>query len=711
MSRKQISKKGPTEKVRKFFLTRPGKGYRFAAIAKKLKFKQNKTLLNDILQELVNEKFISYHSGIYRLGKPEAPKPELRSKIQGTVDKARSGARYVIVPDRSSDIYVHQKNAMNAQNGDFVEVEITRIRKNKNDEGIITKILEHGITQMVARIVTTKNKITAVPIQNNDYSEIEIDRKSLGKAKEGDVVLLKILSYPKKAHQVPIAEVLEVLNNMENHAITDFGILVEYGFDPMFPKHIDGELNEIVKMGVHGNMGERRDFREVLTCTIDPVDAKDFDDALSIETLEDGVIEVGIHIADVTHYLQPDTELDKLAAQRSTSVYLVGRTSPMLPEELSNDLCSLVEGEDRLTFSVVVRFDKDYNLIHTWMGKTIIHSDKRFAYEDAQEIIEGADSDWKEPIQTLNAIAYKLRQKKNDMGAINFDSDEFKFKLDEQKNPTEIYIKERKDAHVMIEDFMLLANRLVASVMGKKHQQRPFVYRIHDAPDISKLRDLSLVAKMLGFSFKIDNEDMIRKSFNLLHDEAQKDERLDILESMGIRSMAKAIYDVENIGHFGLAFPYYTHFTSPIRRYADVLVHRCLQAMLTKAKSPYALDRLSSSCAYISRRERMAMDAERKSIKLKQMEYIKRFEGQEMLGQITNFMERGMFIRLLDNGITGLLSFDNFDEPFDLHPTNTFAIGRKSRTKYMIGDKLDVFIKEVDLDNLLLDLGLAEENA
>ena len=704
------------KKVKKLFRQNPKKELTIKAISKRTNFKGPSSMMYKILKQLTVDGVIyEVKRGKYSADRSgtrmRASRASGRIKIvSGRMDKTRSGAGYVIVDGMVHDVHIPAKQMRGAQSNDIVEVEITRFRRNGKPEGKIRNIVERAIEDVVAVLYSVSNRGYAIPMREIGIKEIAISLDDLNEAEEGDTVLLKIKHWPEKANRSPLGIVTEVLSDYEDHDVAELSILTKYGFNYIFPPTISNELNRIEQQGVEWNPEQREDYRDVMTYTIDPEDAKDFDDALSFDEYENGDVEIGIHIADVTHYLQANSTLDKEARKRATSVYLVGRVCPMLPETLSNDLCSLVQGQDRLTFGVRFRVNPENKIVGQWIGKTIIHSDKRFTYEEAQAILDGRRSKFKKSLLRIKAFADAQRKERIELGAINFDSEEIRFLLDEKKYPTDIYIKERRAAHLLVEDMMLLANKTIAKYIDKTSGGKiALPYRVHDEPDLEKISDLAIVAKMLGFDFNIASTQKIRESFNRLHEAAQKNEAFKILEQLGIRSMAKAIYTTENIGHFGLAFSHYAHFTSPIRRYADVLVHRILDAHLNKKTVYGEHKQLESICAHISRRERMAMDAERESIKLKQAEYIAQFEGEEFNGKISGIIDRGLFVRM-ENGIgEGMVPFHLFDEAFDLHRSGFSARGTLSGDIYAMGDKVRVRVSSVDIDERKIELEMVGE--
>ncbi len=486
-------------------------------------------------------------------------------------------------------------------------------------------------------------------------------------------------------------------------------ILAEYGFPLSFPKEVEHEANEIPEIISEAEIAKRRDFRDVLTFTIDPFDAKDFDDALSVRYLDNGNYEIGVHIADVSHYIIPDSALDKEAYERATSVYLVDRVIPMLPERLSNGVCSLRPNEDKLCFSAVFELDEEAHIIEQWFGKTIIHSNKRFAYEDVQTIIENQEGDYLKEINLLNKLAYILRARKFKNGAISFETTEVKFKLDDAGKPIGVYVKERKDAHKLIEDFMLLANRKVAEYVAKlgtgKHKYT-FVYREHDSPKTETLQNFAQFAARFGYKINTKSDKEIAKSLNYLMDDVEGKKEQNVLTQLAIRSMAKAIYTTKKTSHYGLAFDYYTHFTSPIRRYPDVMVHRLLQHYLQHGQSVNA-EHYEVLCLHCSQMEKKAADAERASVKYKQAEYLKEQVGNIFTGIISGVTEWGMYVEIIENKCEGMIRLrDISDDFYTLDEKNYAIIGQRKKKTYQLGDEVKIKVKNVDLTKKQIDFTL-----
>ncbi len=629
--------------------------------------------------------------------------------MTGKVDMTRTGAAYILVEGHDDDIYVPSQRTGNAMEGDIVEVNVFKVRHGRRPEGEIVKVLERAADYFIGVVHISKKFAIVVPDKQPDM-EIYIDHDNLKGAEKGEKVVVRITKWPTKRGHHPIGEVTSVLGVAGSSDIEMKAILINNGFELDFPEEVERESEAISDIMSEREIDKRRDMRGITTITIDPDTAKDFDDALSIQQLDNGQWEVGVHIADVTHYVKPDSPLDKEAYKRSTSVYLVDRVLPMLPEKLSNGVCSLRPHEDKFTFSAVFFFDEKFKLVDRWFGKTVTHSDRRFAYEEAQEILESGKGDFAKELKTLNTIAKKLRKQKFKKGAIAFEAEEVKFKLDDEGNPIDVYVKERKDAHMLIEDFMLLANKEVAAYIAKKAkgQEIPFVYRIHDEPNPDRVADFAKFAKELGVKIETTNPKVLANSFNNLAKLARKDEGLRILEPIAIRTMAKAVYSTENIGHYGLAFDYYSHFTSPIRRYSDVLTHRLLEKNL---KKDFRTDKedLEEKCRHVSAMERKAMTAERESIKYKQVEFIEKHVGEVFEGRINGMIDRGFFIELKRSKVEGMVSFHTMNESFEIEDSRLKATGKRSGVVYKMGQTVTVRIMSADLEKRQIEMEMVED--
>jgi ribonuclease R len=637
-------------------------------------------------------------------GKTSVPQ---RGILEGKVDMTKSGAAYIVCEGQEDDIFVHGSKLNGALNGDTVRVQVMPTGgRRRRAEGEVVQVLTRSTDQFIG-VLSKKAKYAVVFPDNESVPEILVELDDIKEANEGDKVVVRITKWLSRANKRLVGVVTAVLGKPGTSDIEMKSILISSGFNIEFPEDVLAEAEKI-KDNVASEVSKRRDFRGITTFTIDPHDAKDFDDALSYQILENGNTEIGVHIADVAHYILPDTALDKEAYLRSTSVYLVDRVCPMLPERLSNELCSLRPNEDKLTFSAVFEFNETNKIVNKWFGRTIIHSNRRYAYEEAQEILERGEGDYADELMKMNQIAHHLRKLRFKDGAINFETEEVKFRLDEQGVPIEVYVKERKDANLLIEDFMLLANRSVAEYMAKKDAvEVPYVYRIHDLPNMDKLQDFALFARELGIKMNLDTPEHVAKSLNELVKKAEKDETLKLLMPIAIRTMAKAVYSTDNIGHYGLAFEYYSHFTSPIRRYSDVLAHRILFENLKKT-TRFDKESLELRCKHISAQERKAADAERQSIKYKQVEYMKNHIGETFDGVISGMIERGVFIEVKGIMAEGMVGFDKMFESFEVESNRLRARGTRTGKILKMGDAVRVKILSADLEKRQIEMVLVD---
>lgn len=705
---RQLSAAELQRSLLQLFKENPKKQFNPKQLSNKLNLANSKDALTHALGKLVEAGHLT-PLGDFKYKLKQAPALFLRKKtLTGTVDMTRSGSAYIQVEGHENDIYVAAKNLGSALHGDLVELSVWTPRGRNKPEGEVIKVLERASEIFVGTIHLRGKTAFVTPSNFQVPMDIQVDYADTKEAEDGDRVIVRIKQWHKHANQRPKGIVTSVLG-AEGSDLEMKVILINKGFSLDFEEDVIAESEAIPAAISDAEIQRRRDFRDVLTFTIDPEDAKDFDDALSYKVLENGHIEVGVHIADVTHYVKPNTVLDKEAYKRSTSVYLVDRVLPMLPERLSNDLCSLRPNEDKLTFSAVFEFDKNDKVVNRWFGKTIIHSDRRFSYEQAQQGLETGEGDFAEQLRSLNRIAHKLRKERFKNGAINFETEEVRFKLDPNGVPVEVYVKERKDAHMLIEDFMLLANKEVAIFINKKAENQaeiPFVYRTHDYPNEEKVKELALFAKEMGVQLRVNTPKEIAAAFNKLAEEAEKNEALKLLMPLAIRTMAKAEYSTENIGHYGLAFDFYSHFTSPIRRYSDVLAHRILFQNLGEQTVRYDKGRLQEQCRHISAMERKAMEAERESIKYKQVEFMQKHVGEVFDGLVSGIIERGIFIELLESKCEGMVGFDTLDEPFDVGEGRLRAKGLRSGRLIKMGDPVKVRILETNLQRRQIEMEL-----
>ncbi len=697
-----------------FFQSHQGKSYTPRQLIKKLKISNDKPSVLKALALLAkSHPSLSQSEGRYFFGTLTQPTGAARSDgsasgvFTGTVDLKRSGSAYIICEGLTQDIFVAAANLDTALHGDTVRVQVISRRGGKFT-GRVIEVTKRATEQFIGVFHEFKNYGIVVPDSYRVPFDIVVMPDKAGKAIHGDVVLVKVIKWSGKVNKAPRGEVLLVLGEPGSSNIAMQSILVQNGFNLLFPPEVVAETAHLSSDLTDADLEGRADYRNVVTFTIDPVNAKDFDDALSIRRLEDDTIEIGVHIADVTHFVKADTALDREAYLRSTSVYLVDRVLPMLPEKLSNELCSLRPDEDSLCFSAVFTFDQKFHVTKRWFGKTIIHSDRRFSYEEVQEILERGSGEYSDELRLLDSVAQSLRKERLKNGALVFETDEVQFILDEHGVPMEVYAKERKDAHLLIEDFMLLANREVAHFIGvtRRADNIPFIYRVHDRPDPERLEELVRFARELGFEMKTDTPQQISKSFNALAEAAQKDETLMVLEPIAIRTMAKAEYNAVNIGHYGLAFQYYTHFTSPIRRYSDVLAHRILFENIDGKTQRVSLTKLQEECHHISNMERKAQKAERDSIKYKQAEYMQKFIGQQFEGHISGIIDRGIFVTLVTTHAEGMVSFDLFEEYYSVDPSGLRATGNISGNILRMGDSVRVRILDADPAKRQIDMEL-----
>lgn len=626
--------------------------------------------------------------------------------VEGKVDLTTKGSAYVVVEDLDKDVYITPANVRHALQGDYVKVLMFAQRKNKKPEGEIVEIIERARTEFVGVIEMSKNYGFLVPDSRKMLVDIYIPKDQLKGAKHGQKAVARITDWPEKASS-PFGEIIEVLGQPGDHHVEIHSILAEYGLPREFPPEVERKAERVPEEITAEEVKKRKDFRKTLTFTIDPHDAKDFDDALSFRELENGNYEVGIHIADVTHYVTEGSIIEEEGRERATSVYLVDRVVPMLPEKLSNKVCSLRPHEEKLTFSAVFEITPQAEIKSQWFGRTVIYSDHRFAYEDAQKVIETKEGPLAREVNILNDLAVIMRKNRLKDGALAFDRAETKFILDENNHPTSVYFKESKEANHLIEEFMLLANKSVAAFIGKGKDKKPsgktFVYRIHDSPDPDKLMDLGNFVKQFGYQVQTKSRNAISQSLNKMLADVKGKSEANMVATLTIRSMAKAIYSTDNIGHYGLAFDYYTHFTSPIRRYPDMMVHRLLQHYLDGGNPPNK-EKYEELCEHSSDREKLATEAERDSIKYMQVKFMEDKVGQEFMGTITGVTEWGVFVELRDNLCEGMIRIRDFKDDYYLFDEKNFCIvGERNGKVFQLGDEIAIKVKNADLDKKQLD--------
>ena len=640
----------------------------------------------------------------------------------GTLDLSSKGTGYIICEDFDEDVFIASNNINKALDGDEVEFYVYKRRKKGKFEGEITNIIKRAKSDYVGTIQIHKNYAFVVTDSTKMYKDIFVPINKINKAEDGDKVLVLLEDWPDNADS-PYGKVLKVLGKPGEHNTEIHSILAEYGLPYEFPHEVEEFANKLDTSITKAEIAKRRDMRDILTFTIDPKDAKDFDDALSFEVLNNGLYEIGIHIADVSHYLQEGTILDDEAYERATSVYLVDRVVPMLPEVLSNNACSLRPHEEKYTFSAVFQINDKAEVKNQWFGRTVTYSDARFAYEEAQAIIESktnsipedvsltgkayqTDQKIADAVLKMDDLAKIMRRKRMKEGAISFDKVEVKFDLDDKANPVGVYFKTSKDANKLIEEFMLLANRKVAEFIGKQSPKKTFVYRVHDEPDSSKLAALQGIVSKFGYKLNFKDRNSISSSLNGLLRDVQGKKEQNLVDTLAIRSMSKAEYTTHNIGHYGLAFDYYSHFTSPIRRYPDVMAHRLLQHYLDGGKSANE-DVYEDKCAHSSNMENLATKAERDSIKYMQIRFMEDHKDEEFVGVISGVTDWGIYVEIISNKCEGMVSVrDMNDDHYQFDESQYAMIGKKTGMTYQLGDEVVVKVKNTDLVKKHLDFNL-----
>jgi len=664
----------------------------------------------DKIEEIIRGKYIIKASKNYYIG---------------IADVTSRGQAYIIVDDLDDDIFINNKNLNHTLHGDTVEVYVFKRNKGGKQEGEVTQIIERKRTEFVG-VIKIQERFAFVECQDvKMYTDVFIPKENINNAQNGEKVLVEIESWPEKASS-PYGNVIKVLGKPGEHNTEIHSILAQYGLPYEFEKEIEDYASNINTSINKEEIKKRRDMRDDLTFTIDPKDAKDFDDALSFKVLDGGIYEIGIHIADVSHYLTPGTILDKEAFNRATSVYLVDRVVPMLPEVLSNNACSLRPNEEKFTFSAVFKINNKAEITDKWFGRTVTYSDARFAYEEAQYIIEseylkepqtvtipsetsitGKSYEVKntitEAILKLNELAKVLRKKRMKEGAISFDKVEVKFNLDENNNPAGVYFKESKDANKLIEEFMLLANRSVAEFIGKQNPKKTFIYRVHDEPNDEKIAALQNIIKQFGYKLDTRDRKSTSNSLNNLLKDVQGKKEQNLVDTLAIRTMSKAVYTTQNIGHYGLAFDYYTHFTSPIRRYPDIMAHRLLSYYLEEGKTANE-DQYEQKCRHSSEMEGLASQAERASIKYMQVKYMSDHQDQNFLGVISGVTDWGIYVEIVSNKCEGMVRLQDIKgDHYTFHKDEYAAIGDRTKTNYQLGDEVYVRVKNADLVRKQLD--------
>lgn len=701
-----FNKKQLKKTILEIFYGDPQKTYNYKQLSSLIGIKdmETKKLVNVVLDELAeNENLEQIQRGKFKL-------KSRGGYICGLVELQPQGFAHIISEEVDRPVLVSQRNLNHAMEGDKVRVYLYARRKKHQLEGEVSEILERAKTTFVGTIERSRNFAFLVPVGKVGF-DLFIPTEKLNGAKDGQKAIGKITEWPQKAKN-PFGEIIEVLGNVGENETEMHAILAEYDLPLHFPENVLKAAERIPLEIPADEIKNRRDMREVTTFTIDPEDAKDFDDALSLQKLKNGLWEVGIHIADVSHYVVPNTILDDEAYSRATSVYLVDRVVPMLPERLSNGVCSLRPNKDKLCYSAVFQLNDDADVVNQWFGRTVIHSNRRFTYDEAQQIIETGEGDLKDEVLTLQSLAVKLRNDRFRKGSLAFDRIEVKFEIEETTGkPLSVFFKESKDSNKLIEEFMLLANKKVAEFIGKtrnKKQAKTFVYRIHDKPDPEKLDNFNHFIKKFGYDIQTTSSKVIASSMNKLMDTVKGKNEQNVIETLAIRSMAKAEYSTRNIGHYGLGFDYYSHFTSPIRRYPDIMVHRLLDRYLDGGRSANA-QKYEDMCHHSSEMETRASNAERSSIKYKQVEFMKDHIGEEYPGVISGITDWGIYVEL-ENKCEGMVPIRELDDDFYIFDEKNYClVGRHSHKTYQLGENVRVEISRANLERKQLDFKLIEK--
>jgi len=696
------------KKLIAFFKKNPGRQFKSKEISKRLGIDSDHeySALKATLNLLYKEGFLA------KSGKRYKYNATVKSgTVTGVLEVTQGGYGFVVLKDKlKNDVFIAARNLGTAFNGDTVEVTLFAQQKKKNQEGQVIDVIKRKREEFVGILRKSKSFYFVKPDDLKIHRDIYVDKSKLNGAKVGEKVIAGKL-YWDTSMLNPEGEIIERIGEAGTQDTEIVSIARDFNLPYKFPKEVLDEADSIPVKINNSDIKDRIDFRNKIVFTIDPDDAKDFDDALSIEQIENGNFSVGIHIADVSNYVTPHSEIDKQARIRGNSVYFVGKVIPMLPEKLSNNVCSLVPSEDRLTYSVIAELTPRGKLVDYEIAKTVINSKRRFTYDEAQKIIETGEGDYSKEVLSLNKLARTLRKKRMREGSIEFHTAEVKFELDENGTPVRIFKKEQKESNMLVEEFMLLANQVVAKHVGfpKRGDVKPFVYRVHDLPDSEKIIEFSKFVKSLGYTFNPDSSSKSNE-FQRLIDKAKGTEEESVINELAIRSMAKAVYSINNIGHYGLGFKYYSHFTSPIRRYADLMVHRLIfQYVTKKGATKYSLKTLDEISDHISFTERNSVEAERMSVKLKQVEYLQNHLGEEFHAIISGITHFGLFVKISDILAEGLIRLKDLEDDFYVYDERKYAlIGKSTKKQFRLGDKVQVKLVRVDSEKLELDFIIIE---
>lgn len=703
---KRKTKRDILNLVANFFNKNSDKAYSLKQITDQLNLKKSaeKQITQNVIFDLIEDAFVTETSkGKYRTN--------MRANVMEGIFERRSNGKNSFIPDDDSgSIFVAERNSAHAMNGDRVRVQIQAVRRGHEPEGEVVEILERKQTRFVGVLDVQSNYAFLLVDSKILANDIFIPKDNLKGGEDGDKAVVEVVEWPSRAKN-PIGKVIDILGKAGDNTTEMHAILAEFGLPYKYPEKVEKAADKISDKISEEEIKKREDFRKVTTFTIDPKTAKDFDDALSIQQLDNGLWQVGVHIADVTHYVQEGDIIDREAESRATSVYLVDRTIPMLPEKLSNELCSLRPNEDKLCFSVILDLDHDGFVRHSRIVKAIINSDRRFTYEEAQAMIEGGDGDFKKEVLKLDELAKLIRKRRFDDGAIAFDRHEVGFEIDENGKPIGVFFKYAKDANKLIEEFMLLANRTVAESIGKvPGKSKTFVYRVHDKPNPEKMENLSEFIRRFGYKIKVDGSNTaISKSLNKLLAEVSGKAEETLISTIAVRAMAKAVYTTVNIGHYGLAFDYYSHFTSPIRRYPDMMAHRLLVRYALGEKS-VSKKEYEAKCEHSSEMEQLAANAERASIKYKQVEFMADKLGVEFDAVISGVTEWGLYAEIVENKCEGMIPIRDLDDDFyEFDEKNYCLRGRRNKKEYRLGDSLKIKVARANLERKQLDFMLVEK--